>query len=286
MPFSQQDLLLGVALPTIVAAIVSLLVRVVPWHEAYQRQAAGFAVGGAFFLGCRLIGLSDWLPTQPWMWFPYVVLAGALCGPLTVAPGVSWFERVIFYAVLSTIAAWMLVPTWSSLEPSRWIWWVGTAAVMTVVGLGIEFLATRERGLRLPLMLFVLITLSSVLVMLAGSARFAQFLMAISGALAGCALTGWVKSRDGTFSGAGLATSFALVGMLMTAKVNSFTKIPFASYAVLAACPLLLAMAMLLLGSKWQGWKGWLLSVLVVVACSGVSLTLAITYDPGVIKFE
>lgn len=286
MPFSQSDLLLGFGLPILVAGIVSCLVRVLPWPEAYRRQAAGFGLGAAFFLGVHLIKLSDWLPTQPWMWLPYVVLAAALCGPLSIAPGVSWFERIILYGVLATIAAWLLVPTWSSLEPPRWIWWIGTAAAMTIGGLSLEFVASRERGARLPLMLFFLISVTSVLVMLSGSARFAQVLIAMAGGLLGCALTGWIKSREGTFSGAGLATSFGLIGMLMTAKVNSFTKIPFASYATLAAVPLLLVLVALPPMSKWKGWKGWLLSSLIVIIGSAISLGLAIAFDPSIIKFE
>lgn len=286
MPFSQMDVLLGFGLPILVAGIVSLLVRVLPWPEAYRRQAAGFAVGVGFFLGVRLVELSDWLPTQPWMWFPYIVLAAALCGPLSVAPGVSWFERIILYGVLATTAAWLLVPTWSTLEPPRWIWWVGTAGVMTLGGLSIEFIASRDRGARLPLMLFILFSVTSVLVMLSGSARFAQLMIAFSGGLLGCALTGWIKSGEGGFSGAGLATSFALVGMLMTAKVNSFTKIPFASYASLAAVPLVLVLVAMPPMSTWKGWKGWLLSCLIVIIGSAISLGLAIAFDPEIIKFE
>lgn len=286
MPFSPMELLLGLGLPILVSAVVSLVIRLVPWSESLRRQSAGFALGAAFFLGVRLIELSDWLPTQPWMWFPYAVLVAALCGPLSVAPGVSWFERFVLYAVLSTIAAWMLVPTWSSLEPSRWVWWVGTAATMTVVGLGIELIASREKGTRLSLLMFAVVTIASVLVMLSGSARFAQFLMAFAGGLFGFALTSWLKARDGSFSGAGLATAFALVGMLMTAKVNSFSKIPFASYAALAAIPVLLAFVAVSPAGKGKGRKGWLPAAVVVCLGGMISLGLALAYDPSILEYE
>jgi hypothetical protein len=94
-------------------------------------MAAGMAV--AFIAGYAI--LPDWaafLPERHWQWLPYLAAAGMVIGPVAQARGVWTAERWLLWMLLAAVAAWLVVPTWQTLDPPRqfYVPFLGTYVVV------------------------------------------------------------------------------------------------------------------------------------------------------------
>lgn len=165
-------------LATAGVSVATLLIarRVLP-ESAARRHAAALALGVAFFLGFPLLiwgspgapQLSGpWQSTwRYWHWLPYLGAVAMVLGPLALAEGVYAVERFVLHALLALVAAWLVVPTWSTLEPSRPVWVALLAGYLFLLGALLDPLPERLAGrLFLPL--------------LAGAAACAALLVAAS----------------------------------------------------------------------------------------------------------
>jgi hypothetical protein len=238
MPFSLTDVLLGGVAPAIVAGVVLVLLRRFLPSELADRFAATVAVLSGFLTGYELLGLAPWMPTTHWHWLPYAMLGAAVIGP--VAEGGGAFKRVFSHMVMAVAAAWMLVPTWDDLDPSRTIYLV--VIVVYVIGLAslLEPLVKRFPGPLLPAILWATMTTAAVVLALSGSLRFAQITLAGAAALFGLMLVACLKRDVNMLTGISSVFSVMAVGSLLIGRVNSFSEVPLASYMLVPVAPLLL----------------------------------------------
>lgn len=133
MPFTIQDLLLGILVPAAasfgLAAGASGLTRPRP----LPRPVAPLAVVCGFLLGYWLLELGPLRPKLDRDWVPYSAVFALIPAAL---PGRSRVARLVRLAVLAIVifaSAWLLVPTWPTLDPSRtvylWSWSTYTLAL-------------------------------------------------------------------------------------------------------------------------------------------------------------
>ncbi|WP_254512653.1 hypothetical protein [Anatilimnocola floriformis] len=129
--------------------------------------AAGFAAG-CFLFPDRLPLIAE----RYWHWLPYVALIAAVFGAVTAARGERAYDLPFWLLVLGFIAAWLIVPRYPDLKPSRpWslllvttylagITWLLTQlperlrgrlflAILTLTALATTVLVTAEVSLRI-----------------------------------------------------------------------------------------------------------------------------------------
>lgn len=286
MPFSISDLALGVLVPIVTAAVVAAVIRAIPWGDNGHRQAPGWALVVGFALGYGLLKLGRWQPEDSYEWILYVVAAAAICGPLLARDEATWYERITLFGVIAISGSWFLVPTWQSLEPSRLYWLLVTTLSIVAVACCVEILAKRLSSWWLGLLLAGTGFFASVLLMLSGSAKFAQIAMAFSGALVGLGVMSLWRKDDEPIRGIGLGLATGLIGMLMLGRVYSFSKIPTGSYALIAFAPLPLLLTVVPPLRKWEGAKLYAVSGLACGAFLIGGIILAVVWDPSVIETE
>jgi hypothetical protein len=195
-----------------------------------------------FLVGYGLLSLGPWTATAHWHWLPFALIAAAITGPVVCAEGVRIFERSLVYWLVTTVAAWLLVPTWDDLDPSRAVYLsVFTVYVVVLTSL-LEPLANRLVGPLLSLVLWATMTAAAVVLALSGSLRFAQIALASSAALFGILLVTCVQreAKPKPMVGGGFVFSLMSVGLLLIGRVNSFSEVPLISYLLIPAAPLTL----------------------------------------------
>jgi hypothetical protein len=137
-------------------------------------------------------------------------------------------------------AAWVLVPTWDDLEPSRTVYLVVTVIYVTGLTGLLEPLARRFQGPLLPAMLWATMTTAAVVLALSGSLRFAQIALAGAAALFGIMLVACFRRNANMLTGVSSIFSVMAIGSLLIGQVNSFSEVPLSSYVLVPLAPLLL----------------------------------------------
>lgn len=118
-------------LPLMLAAVLVWLMRTVAGEwRGHLICAIGVAllVPSGLLLGGALIA-----PTRHSEWFGLIAVAGLATGLIGCRRGSSGFERGLWLAVLSGLAAWCVVPGWPDLAPQRTALTVSLAAGMGFV---------------------------------------------------------------------------------------------------------------------------------------------------------
>lgn len=181
----------GGVVPAAVSVAVCLLCRRCLPSQGASRYSSAAAFAAAFFVGYAL--LPDWAPLRPerhWHWLPYLGLAAMIVGPIAAAPGVRIWQRWMLFALLSTAAAWLLVPTWSGLQPARPIWIAILASGLWVLTAALDALPQRLQG-RLFLSHCLLAAMTVAIALAAGiSLKYGQVAGIAAAALAGCFVCG------------------------------------------------------------------------------------------------
>jgi len=187
---------LSVLMPAVTALVAAWLSRRVLPEDAATRypSAVGFAAG--FVTGYVL--LPDWavlVPERHWHWLPYLAAAAAIIGPVGQAQGVSAPERWLLILLVAIAAGWFLVPTWSSLTPSRAVWLTVLTATLFLLIVLSDPLPQRvgSRSVLWSLTLTALVV--AMMVAACVSVTYARLGGIAAGSLAGlCAADWW--SRD------------------------------------------------------------------------------------------
>jgi hypothetical protein len=173
------------------AALVSaaagwLLGAVLP-RELAPRYRLGVALAIGFIVGNWLLPDSpQFVPTRHWHWLPYLAAGAAAIGGLTLGGGVTWPERIVAYALLALVAAWLLVPTWEELQPPR-PYLIGLlAAYFAVLAALLAMLPARLQGATVAAPLTASATGVALLVTAEVSMLYGQLVAVAVAALAGC----------------------------------------------------------------------------------------------------
>jgi hypothetical protein len=145
-----EFLALSVFAPAAAGLLVAWLCRrllpadVGPRYSLAVGAAVGFAVGFELLPDMSLLA-----PQRHWQWLPHLALAAAVLGPVSLAAGVRLVERWLLFAAIGLLAAWQLVPTWPTLQPSRAVLVPLLAAYSSLLMVLIGALPARLRGRRL-----------------------------------------------------------------------------------------------------------------------------------------
>ena len=139
------------------------------------------------------------LPTQFWDWAPYLGLLAALVAGLASADGVLRGERWLSMLLVSALTAWLIVPTWDELTPSRPIQIALLAAGMFVLAISLEPLAKRIHHCAYAFWLMLSAATVSLIVMAEVSETLGTLAALPAGALTGCGLAAFIpKDSPGT----------------------------------------------------------------------------------------
>ena len=178
----------GIAAPAAVSLVVALLLGRLS-SETWRRYAASIAFAAGYCAGFALIRPWDELvPSRHWQWTFYFALAAAAVGPISAAAGIHRIERWLLLVLSALVAAWLLVPTWDSLQPSRIVWVPLLTGYLFLLAAALEPLA----GILPARNLLGLLTLaaggSAALITAAVSLNYGQAAGAAAAALLGCTL--------------------------------------------------------------------------------------------------
>lgn len=170
-------------------AVVWLSRRLLPQSVAHRYAFAG-ALATAFFVGYSLLPWSRLMPERHWQWLPYLSAVAVLLGPIRLAAGVFTVERWSLYLLLAVICAWLLVPTWTDLQPPRPIMIALLGAYLFLLAAGLDLLPDRLLGRRFLALLAMVSASVAVLLAASISLKFGQLAGIATAALAGC----WASS--------------------------------------------------------------------------------------------
>jgi hypothetical protein len=199
--------------PAVVAAVVAWVLGRLTTRESLARHSVAAALGLAFCAGFFVI--HEWanaVPSKHSHWTLYVAIGGAVLGPIVAAQGVAVWERVLLAMLASLASAFVLVPTWETLAPSRIVWVSVLAADLAILAILIQplpqYLSPRV----------VLLAMSGSALVLTGllTAIWSLSLGKIAAipalALLGVGFVTWFRPVESGMSGAALAYSLMVGG--------------------------------------------------------------------------
>jgi hypothetical protein len=298
MPFSLRDILLGVLTPAVVALVVDRVAarRMLPSTTRGAGGAVAVVVG--FLAGYWLLGLGPLAPTRDREWLPYAAPLALVPAALLRPP--RW--RALAWCAVVGVAAWLLVPAWDHLQPSRpvvaGLW--SAYALLLAWGAAAAGGALRTSAAAATLdapgpaagdafnahVVEYVLALSGALacgvplLALSGSLRFAQTAGAAMAALGGLAAS-WQLSKARPAPG-GVAGIYALLfgAIMLTAWVNSFSNIPGVSYWLLPTAPLAYGVVRRRAAAT-AGWRPVALALAAYAAVCATALGLALWAEFG-----
>jgi hypothetical protein len=238
VPFSINDILLGILLPAAVSLGTIAGLFGFGFGEAVRRAALPIALVAGFAVGYGALSLGPLVPQSHWQWIPASIGLAALIDVLAPSARESRLFRAAIFVLFAAGCGDLLVPAWDDLNPSRSVhlvvWPLITAAVALSAGWGAG--ASREPDApRLGLVLSIALAFlaAAILLALAGSLRFSQFALAMFGALAGVlTATRFQRNRIGP-DAAAMTIAVSLCGFLLVGRVNSFSAVPLISYLLI-----------------------------------------------------
>ncbi|MEX0702073.1 MAG: hypothetical protein WD069_08250 [Planctomycetales bacterium] len=205
-----EILVYGALVPAAVAIGALWIARRVLPPTSSSRHAAALAFAGGFCAGYALLPeWAPWSPSRHWHWLPYLAAAAAVTGPIAVAAGVSRPERWLLCLLSAIVAAWLLVPTWASLQPPRTTWVPLLAGYLFLLAALLDDLPDRVPGPMLRGVLFVVAATAAAVIADRVSISQARVAGLAAGALGGIAVGSGRRGNGVQLRG--LAPAFAIV---------------------------------------------------------------------------
>ena len=186
----------GILPATVSIATVFLLRRVSPRNVSGRYAAAvGFAL--AFFVGYVLLpSPAALVPARHWHWLPYLGIGAAIIGPVGLATGVSKPESWLLHFLLAIVAAWLLVPTWSSLQPPRSVYIPILIGYFFLLTAFLTPLPARLPGRLFPTLLFVVSACVATLIAAFVSVSYGRIAGVAAAATFGSLVTSGLHNDD------------------------------------------------------------------------------------------
>jgi hypothetical protein len=282
--FADPLHLFGLLTPALlVVLLVAAAARIAPQEPHYTIAAGTMAAAVGFLAGYFLFVGGPVAPKNSEHWLPYgVLLATAMALLESLAPlslAVKLGLRLIAAAVISVF----LVPTWPTLQPYR-IWWIaGVTLAIFAPWSVLEPAARKMPAFVAPAVLTLIAGVSGFLLLWSGSLSFFQIALVLGMLLAGCAVVSvWVREPP-PILGIMPTVAVALPGLLASGFLYTFTQLPalsFALFALLAAAPLGLAVALIPIKKPRLRFLPQILGVVLTLAAVGAALTLAQIAEP------
>jgi hypothetical protein len=270
MDFEFKTAIFGFLLPALVSIVCLAIASQL--ESSRFRSLLGALIFGAiplWFFSLEL-GTTLW-PAENWQWLAWL---GVLACLIQAATNNKWILG-IFYSLFVLLAAWLLVPAFERLADERWYWLTAVALVL-LLSLGSSILlANRLAGPALPFY-WLLATFSGVLLVFCASIlTFAQFGVILVGVIAGCCVACWRFPTRPLASAIGPGWAVFYSGLLLEARLYTFSSVPLISYVLLLCAPLTIWLTALPGVQKMKsGWRiAW--GVLLLMAPIAVGLYLA-----------
>jgi hypothetical protein len=183
MPVDFKAIVVGVIIPALVSTVVAAAMRRKSAGGASRRIAAAFACAAGFFTGFALLHPEDLNPADFWHRLPWLgAFAAALSSILSAIPLTSKANRAgrwMLHLVIALGAAWILVPAFPRMDPSRGMHIAVFGAGLFALTVLLDRLAERSSG--------AVLAGSMSLAALCGAALLAANVSLVFGALAGVA---------------------------------------------------------------------------------------------------
>jgi hypothetical protein len=231
--------------PMAVAVALVLLLRIFFGRREIPGWFSGVVIGVAYMLGhgtwqaAQGNSISSLVPSFAWThehWplylAPAVGVAAAAIGVLK--PGQGW--RMAAYAAIAIVAAWVLVPTWPNLWPSRAMCVPLLAAYFTALAALLERLADRVSPILLVWMLAATAGGVALLVSARSSLSYGQMAGIGAAAFAAVAVMWSLHWWSAIPVGLGLAFSVIIGGWAFIAAI--YPNPPLFGYLLVTAAPL------------------------------------------------
>ena len=267
MRFELETIGCGLLLPAALSVVVTwAFLRALPRDVALRfAGAVGCAVG--FFVGYALLEPRHLRPATYWQWLPWLGIVAAVAAPIGLVSRVPSVCRWTLWLVISVVSAWLLVPTWVDLKPSRDVYVALVTACVFLLTAQLDMLGRRTSGTMFSLSLCVSASCGAVLLAAFVSVRFGLLTVAAAAALSGCWVISFRDSSRELVRGVTLFYSVVVGGLLLTGQVAAV--LPSVCFALILAAPLMLWLCEFPPLSRPQGKWG------VLIRLVAISLPLA-----------
>ncbi|QDV22318.1 hypothetical protein [Aureliella helgolandensis] len=320
MPFTVTEIVFGAVLPLIVTWVLVVLAGCT-LSSRLRRLAAPLAWIAGLHVGYWSLGLGPAAAEAHWHWIPYVISAAAVLSIVVAlwfhgsrGDGRIW-ASVCFFA-FAAACGYLIIPTWESLQPSRnvymFVWPLLATAVFYYASSAVRrgraaagdssetnvsalpnATALADSGTagadardalshrNLAILSWLIFAALSIVLLLSGSLRFSQMALSMSAASAGLFLASLMRPRHVEYGLTLFPIVLALCSLLFIGKINSFSKVPLASYLLLPVAWVGLEAAILARTRDWPAWSQTLSVVVVAALIAACSVGLAAWYVYG-----
>jgi hypothetical protein len=263
----MKSLLESVLVPLAVSIAVAMGVQRGASRDISRRYAGALAFAAGVLASFACLETRELRPSTYWHWIPWLAVIAAIVGSIGLATGVRTAERLALMIVLTLAAAWFLVPTWTSLQPSRGVYIAVFAGSLFLLWLLLDRLVERVPRLFLCGTLALSAVNAGVLVAAFVSIRFGLLGIAAAAALGGACLAAIINGDESIVRGLLPAHVVVLGGVLLAAQVN--VGLPLAALALVAMAPVAIWLCELGPLAKLRGqWR-------YIARCGAICLPLA-----------
>ncbi|GJM25273.1 MAG: hypothetical protein DHS20C16_16880 [Phycisphaerae bacterium] len=262
-------LLRGVVAPAAILVVLTLIGNRF-WRLKDERQAdplPALACGIALTVGfIRMFKWPGVPPTEHWQW-----ILVAIWGATVAAFLASWMTRthilrLIVWLVFASATAWLIHPTWDDYAGERW-WLIGGVAAIIFANLEATSHLNRERhGLSPLFMVTIGMILTSILVVHANQAKFAQVCGSIAAVLGFLFLICLRLPKREPISGAMAIPSIMIPVMAFLAFYFYSDGETFPTeFALGSVTPLMVAVVTLCPMGRLKGWKRFVVAQILCI---------------------
>ncbi len=266
----------AIAVPAAIATILLAALRRLLPTDLGQRYAAPLAFGVACVTGYALTDAFVFPPERHWQWLPLLVLPSGLVSGIAAAKSLRLLERFVLWLLACLVAAWLIVPDWASLSPSRLVWIGGLVPALTLLAALLEPLATRvpnpSRFLSYAIAALGIAVLTAAFL----SLTYGKLAIVPAASLAGCFL-GSLGGRSGPAQGLGLPYAIVVGGWAFVATIDPPS--PLWLLLVAALAPLALWCTAIGPTAQLRGWTAVVArlgSVIAVLALCAAGLVATV----------
>ena len=261
MSLPVEILVCAILLPVVVSGGLALGLS---WPHENRLVGLTPAVAAGFVAGYLVLPWTSWWPEDTWQRVAYLAVAAALVAVACHALRAPVRYRLILQLAVSTLAAWLLVPTWEEMLP-RWYLWCAVMATCIFL----TWMVWASLGTRWPLagqLLLLIVTFATAgpVLMLSGNLKFAELTMLLGASAVASVVVAGVRGVTGGLVACAPILAVALPGLLLNGYFYSFSDIPLLSYLLILAAPAACLLVEVLRVSGLQ--PKWSLAVRLAVA--------------------
>lgn len=203
----------GIIVPVAVSVAISWLSLRRLSAEATACYSPSVAFATAYCVGYLLLpSWAELIPKRHWQWTPYLALAAGAIGQYCVAVRENLIERWQLFLATACMSAWLLVPTWASLHPPRFVWVPMLTGYLFLLAVLVEPLLTRIPATVISAQLTMSTACTAFLIAGFISVTYARPVGIAAAALAGVWIAAYFASVAGTARGLSLAYAVTVGG--------------------------------------------------------------------------